>query len=74
MFTVLHGTGFYFNVAGQGKPLRAGAQGKEEGKIMLRLLTSKKYLRFCLVCARLLQRNRYGNGSLYEAKPLQIAE
>lgn len=30
---VLHGIGFGFNVAGEGKPLRAGALGKEEGKI-----------------------------------------
>lgn len=61
MSTVLHGTGLYLNVVGQGKPLRAGALGKEKGKIVLRLVTSRKYLHFCLVYARLLQGDRYGN-------------
>lgn len=56
-----HGTGFYFNVAGQGKPLRAEALGKEEGETVSRLVTPRKYLHFCPVYARLLQGDRYGN-------------
>lgn len=36
-----HGTGFYFNVAGQGKPVRAGALGKKEVETVSRLVTPK---------------------------------
>ena len=73
MSTVLHDTGFYFNVACQGKSLRAGALAKKEGEIVLRLVTLRKYLHFCLVYARLLQGDRYGNDSSCDGKNLQFA-